>query len=440
MAIRAIIYLCLIAVLLFESSCRKEQHPGWDCPESFTISPLNLYINPYSPWTGSSIASCLPLNPLSKVSIVYRVDNYYTSLAELSNPYVLITWELPDWLEIIESKNNNSELLLIAGKEGTGEVVMHVIDGCTGHKQSIKVDVSILSQNVLYDAPDNIKPPYPLAFSGLTELDSIVYAATGRPNSFGNDKSLLQYNPSNGKWKTIGTNPSGKRFIRPYLTNWNNRLYLFTPEETWEIDPTTNTWNALAPFPGTHRIEMEAQHVSNKVYAGLGDLDGYFAHQDWWEFDLITGQWTQLPDCPGNLKLRPAIFEVNNDIMVAGSGLVCPYAYLNNDKTVYTYRTSSNIWELAPFELPAYPIVAFKVGGINYIMTHLRFYWFDEVNKQFIGSATSLDCNGRWHMEYGMGTVPYGFSAVTLGDEAIVLGSVDCMYGASKNSMRFFKP
>ena len=62
-------------------------------------------------------------------------------------------------------------------------------------------------------------------------------------------------------------------------------------------------WEQKASFGGWGRHRAVAVGIGNKVYAGMGHLNGDGSDEwypEWWEFDPASNCWTQKADYIGN--------------------------------------------------------------------------------------------------------------------------------------------
>lgn len=77
-------------------------------------------------------------------------------------------------------------------------------------------------------------------------------------------------------------------------------------KDCWEYNPTSDSWNQKADFPGTGRVHAIAEVVNGKAYVGLGfDLkkspytEGSILN-DFWAYNPTTNVWIKKTDFPKN--------------------------------------------------------------------------------------------------------------------------------------------
>src|SRR5690554_1173994 len=83
----------------------------------------------------------------------------------------------------------------------------------------------------------------------------------------------------------------------------------------YEFDPSTNSWSAIAPYPGSGGRGVFAASVSGKGYAGGGGVGRQATLQrDFWEYNPGTNSWTQKANLPFGRRTGGIAFGVNNYI------------------------------------------------------------------------------------------------------------------------------
>lgn len=112
-------------------------------------------------------------------------------------------------------------------------------------------------------------------------------------------------------------------------------------DEMFRYDPTLDTWETMAPFPGGGRYAATAFTINGKGYICLGVGNDHMWRSDVWEFDPVTSQWTQKNDFPGGNRYHCASFVIGNKAYVCGGSYNAGYNYLND---LWCYDPASDTW------------------------------------------------------------------------------------------------
>ena len=148
------------------------------------------------------------------------------------------------------------------------------------------------------------------------------------------------------------------------------------PNDWWEYDIANNTWTELLSFPSIGRNHPAMILVNDKIYIGLGSVDGENLG-DWWEYSITQNTWTEKASFNYGDRHHPFYFSINDFAYVgfghgsstgAGSN-PSTGVYIFND--FYRYNPSSSSWtQLANF--PSESRVAgtqFSFNGKGYIIS-----------------------------------------------------------------------
>jgi N-acetylneuraminic acid mutarotase len=236
----------------------------------------------------------------------------------------------------------------------------------------LSVQLSAQTWTQLGNPPANYEARnHVMAFS----IDGFGYLATGAGNFYNSD--VYKYDPSNDSWTQLANFPGGPRSFG-YAVENNGKAYagfglLERPasvgdsvfSDLWEFDPVSNSWTALATFPGQARWHPAMVATPGKIFVGcggsfIGDL------KDWWEYDINSDVWTKKADLPSFARHHPYFFEINGEAYV-GFGHQGNRIY----KDMYRYNPTSETWT-AMANLPAQGRVAgtqFSYGGKGYLLS-----------------------------------------------------------------------
>lgn len=131
-----------------------------------------------------------------------------------------------------------------------------------------------------------------------------------------------------------------------YVLTGRNRNAKDSLNALWEYNPLYDTWKAKARFPGSGRVKAMGQVVNGKAYVGLGFQHGSSAVYgakayltDFWSYDPSTDSWDKLAGFPGGDTDGTFSFVMNDKIYV-GSG----YAYLTMRNYFWCYYPEDNRW------------------------------------------------------------------------------------------------
>ncbi len=183
-----------------------------------------------------------------------------------------------------------------------------------------------------------------------------------------------RYDPSTNSWTAMagfpGNNGGGMYFGACFVVNdqafvvggkhgpnnYTSNMYMY--------DPSQDLWYLAANFPGGLRYQLSALSVDGKGYVGLGtDQDLY--RQDWWEYKPTTNTWVQKADLPGSARASAVTFTI------ADRGFVCMGTNGGMLDDLWEYNPFDNSWSVrAPYGgSPRKNAVAFVLGSRAYVGT-----------------------------------------------------------------------
>lgn len=144
--------------------------------------------------------------------------------------------------------------------------------------------------------------------------------------------------------------------------------------DVWRYNPTTDTWNSDATFPGAARdfAVAVADPDDSTIYYGTGNDNGGTYLSDWWAFYTPTHSWKQLTGFPGGARAFALGFFAAGKIYV-GTGDDGDTSY-NATNDVWQYSPSTDTW-LKVTDIPGMPLrsaSAFSIGNYGYICLGLN--------------------------------------------------------------------
>lgn len=183
------------------------------------------------------------------------------------------------------------------------------------------------------------------------------YVGTGMSaanSSAGNTLSdFWAYDPSTNSWSAIAPYPggfgSGIYFATAFVLD--EKAYVCCGkvdpsnyiDELWEYKPLTDQWSQRAPFPGGDRYQLTSFISNGRAYIGLGTDENQYTN-DLYEYLPATNGWVQKNNFPGAERSSVSSFTLNDNgfITCGGDG-----GYLND---LWEYHSNSDTWSLrTPF-------------------------------------------------------------------------------------------
>jgi hypothetical protein len=129
-------------------------------------------------------------------------------------------------------------------------------------------------------------------------IDGIGYVTGGRKTDFGISNQLWAYDPSSDTWEARAQFPGNPR---QYSSSFvlDNKGYVFcglsdpslTLDEVWRYDPNSNSWTQMSDFPGGNRYAPISFVLNGIAYAGLGKEDNNNYHDDLWRYYPDEDEW-----------------------------------------------------------------------------------------------------------------------------------------------------
>jgi N-acetylneuraminic acid mutarotase len=148
------------------------------------------------------------------------------------------------------------------------------------------------------------------------------YFGLGRNSAFF-FKDLWEYDATADKWTQKADMPSSSGKAGSSCFVINNKAYIIGglngngngySKEVWEYDPSQNSWQKKADFPGNARIGYGFS-IGDKGYFGLGS-----GFSDWWQYDPLTDSWTQKQAFSRLADDGAISFTANNKGYITGGG------------------------------------------------------------------------------------------------------------------------
>ena len=201
-------------------------------------------------------------------------------------------------------------------------------------------------------------------------VNNVVYVAGGSHNV-----DFWGYNITTNSWSRLADLPGilpGLNRYRKEATGFavGNYGYIacgadsgFYKNEVWQYDPSTNTWAAMAAFPGAPRIKAFSFVVNGLAYVGGGvDVAGTNL-KDMWAYNVATNTWAAMQNVPRTI-VRPFAFSIGNN-----NGYVsCGVQNGTEDTVTFSYDVTANTWDTVA-GYPGHPRMegaAFTINNLAY--------------------------------------------------------------------------
>lgn len=192
-------------------------------------------------------------------------------------------------------------------------------------------------------------PPRGYALSFTIGNYGYLFGGYGSKTSL-ND--LWRYNIEENGWVEMAQNAA----VVPPKRHWamgfalNGKLYVTTGavryqtdylSDTWEYDPSTDSWTQMDDFPGGERYGGLGFALGNYGYAGCGkDIDKNYM-KDIYRFDPTASpgnQWTRVDNVPFKKRVFSTTWVYNNEayIVCGANNSVCCEDFYKFDGTTWT--------------------------------------------------------------------------------------------------------
>jgi N-acetylneuraminic acid mutarotase len=154
-------------------------------------------------------------------------------------------------------------------------------------------------------------------------INNIGYIGTGYTSeSVARTNDFWSYDAGSKIWSQVAPFPGTTRndavaFVsggKAYVgTGYDNVLTVDNgyKKDFFQYTPATNTWKAVADFPGTPRQYASAFTVGDNGYVGLGfSSAGYF--QDIYKYNAASDTWTEMATFLGGKRRAATTFTIGN--------------------------------------------------------------------------------------------------------------------------------
>jgi PKD repeat protein len=144
--------------------------------------------------------------------------------------------------------------------------------------------------------------------------------------------------PSSGRYCHISFVIGNYAYAGLGAVNTELRIY---SAEIFKYDPSDDSWEQLADFPGGKRYGATAFSINGKGYVCLGVDNNYDMRNDVWVFNPVTEIWQKKSDFPGGTRYHSPAFVIGNKAFLVGGSINQGNNYLND---LWCYNPDTDTW------------------------------------------------------------------------------------------------
>ena len=196
----------------------------------------------------------------------------------------------------------------------------------------------------------------------FVQLDDKIYVGMG--NNSRNLNDWWEYDIPSDTWTQKDDLPGPPRH-HPYHFGIDSVAYvlfghgnndslgnLSIYNDVYKFDPATDEWTVLNDFPGEGRVAGTQFDYKGKGYvlSGDGDDHSYMETGEFWEYDPEIDTWNQLAPHPGSSRWAPGSFVIEN------------YVYFLCGLSDIQLESDMMRFELEPLTSTSRPIIAKPVS------------------------------------------------------------------------------
>jgi N-acetylneuraminic acid mutarotase len=231
-------------------------------------------------------------------------------------------------------------------------------------------------------------------------IDDDLYMGSGLLPWFAPSKDFYRFNTINNQWSATAELPGEVRQYA-FAFSFASSAYVFAGigpngidlKDGYRFVPQVG-WNPTSNYPGNGAQGIAAASTLSHGFAGMGRSNLTTLHNDWWQFNPASQTWTAMADFPGEARYLASCFESNSDIIItggfnaAGQALNDCWAYLPDQNT---WITKSN----TPFQsranakavkLSYHPVLCGGYDENNLYFSDCWMYQPDADNWQWLGN------------------------------------------------------
>ncbi len=192
-------------------------------------------------------------------------------------------------------------------------------------------------------------------FSGTPRFKSAEFSVNGKGYVVGGRtasspltyiRDTWEYDPTTDTWTQKSNYPFS--MVQPasftignkgYIVGGQNSSFAYV-NSTYEYDPINDTWTSKAAFPESGVGGCFEFVVNGKAYVGGGARNSSQPSTTMYEYNAATDTWTSKASYPGNASVNPVGFSIGN-FGYAGSGTTGAGTLF---KDFYKYNPATDTW------------------------------------------------------------------------------------------------
>ena len=204
-------------------------------------------------------------------------------------------------------------------------------------------------------------------------MDQIIFIGTGNHGGFSESNLFYAYNTRNDTWQDVAPFPgTARQYATAEVIDFTAYLiggideFNIERNDVWKYDLAEDNWTQLADFPGNPRWKAASFVIDDILYYGTGQ-SWTQSFNDFWKYDPETDTWTQLNDLPILPRNETVYFSVYNHGYL-GLGIDCTNVL---QKDFWRFDPELESWQYET-DFPAGPrfyAVASSLNGYGYVGT-----------------------------------------------------------------------
>ncbi len=193
---------------------------------------------------------------------------------------------------------------------------------------------------------------------GSARRDAVAFAIGGKGyvgTGINNDESAFglklndfwEYNPITNSWLAVANYPgdggAGVYFSTAFTVDSKGYVCAgksdpnFYSNQLWEYKPSINQWTQRASFPGGVRYQLASFSIGYFGYVGLGANQDVYKN-DFWKYNPGINQWTPIANLPASERGSSCTFTIGQH------GFVCMGSDGGILDDLWEYNPYSNDW------------------------------------------------------------------------------------------------
>jgi N-acetylneuraminic acid mutarotase len=141
------------------------------------------------------------------------------------------------------------------------------------------------------------------------------------------------YDITSNTWQTLAPYPGSTNPYGIMAAAYNGKIYTFYQKKTYEYNPANDTWTEKAPIP-TSKAQGSAEVIDDKIYIASSLSDKKFHI-----YDPLRNRWTAGPDIPVSMHYTEAAVSEGKLYILGGT-----IGEHGTHKMVHVYDPCAQSW------------------------------------------------------------------------------------------------